>query len=242
MHTNVQLGDKEVSITIHPSQGRQGIKLWFEPGNPALQARAPQGELTTELQAFIQKKSRWILKHAGKLRGQAEQLDNFHQRLAAGEALYRGTWQPVIMGSGNRPKVGIVGNNQIKISGVPTLKPQITLAAVYAIAKNDLKNRTIQLADYTGDREDISRVTVRSQQTRWGSCSSKGAINLNWRLALMPLEISDYVIIHELMHLRQMNHSPAFWNEVKRYCPEYLRLRKEVQQFSWLLSLKAPKK
>ena len=64
----------------------------------------------------------------------------------------------------------------------------------------------------------VSRVTIRNQRSRWGSCSSRGAIALNWRLVQMPAAVSDYVILHELMHLRQPNHSRRFWREVGLVC------------------------
>ena len=64
----------------------------------------------------------------------------------------------------------------------------------------------------------MSRVSIRNQRSRWGSCSSRGAIALNWRLIQMPAEVSDYVILHELMHLREPNHSRQFWREVAAVC------------------------
>jgi hypothetical protein len=67
----------------------------------------------------------------------------------------------------------------------------------------------------------IKGVTVRDQRTRWGSCSRGGAISLNWRLVQMPPSVSDYILLHELMHLRQANHSRRFWHEVERVCPSY---------------------
>lgn len=72
----------------------------------------------------------------------------------------------------------------------------------------------------------IGRVTIRSQQTRWGSCSPEGAIALNWRLVQMPDDVSDYILIHELMHMRQRNHSRRFWALVERACPDYKAARR----------------
>ena len=66
-----------------------------------------------------------------------------------------------------------------------------------------------------------NRVIVRDQKRRWGSCSSKRTISLNWRLIMAPEEILDYIIIHELAHLRHMNHSRRFWTLVERHCPDY---------------------
>jgi predicted metal-dependent hydrolase len=67
----------------------------------------------------------------------------------------------------------------------------------------------------------LTRVTIRNQRTRWGSCGRNGHITLNWRLVLMPPAIRDYVLIHELMHLRRMDHSRAFWRHVASACPTF---------------------
>lgn len=68
-------------------------------------------------------------------------------------------------------------------------------------------------------------VTIREQKTRWGSCSAKGNLNFNWKLVLMPKEILDYVVVHELAHRIQMNHSAAFWAEVGKILPDYRERR-----------------
>jgi len=67
----------------------------------------------------------------------------------------------------------------------------------------------------------VRKVIVRNQRSRWGSCSARGTISLNWRLIQAPPSVGDYVILHELMHFRQMNHSRRFWAEVSRVCPDY---------------------
>ena len=67
----------------------------------------------------------------------------------------------------------------------------------------------------------IKQIVIRTQRSRWGSCSCNGTISLNWRLIQLPDPVRDYIIIHELMHLRELNHSPRFWREVEKACPEY---------------------
>ena len=74
-----------------------------------------------------------------------------------------------------------------------------------------------------------SQVSVRAQRTRWGSCSSRGSINLNWRLMLMPVRLMEYVLAHELAHLREMNHSPAFWALVGEVFPDYRERRRDLE-------------
>lgn len=75
-----------------------------------------------------------------------------------------------------------------------------------------------------------SRITIRSQKTRWGSCSSKGTLSFNWRLMLAPPAILDYVVVHELCHLTHMNHSAAFWKAVESVYPDYRNARKWLKE------------
>jgi predicted metal-dependent hydrolase len=85
-----------------------------------------------------------------------------------------------------------------------------------AIAARELPARCLELSAAVGIA--VARVSVRNQRSRWGACSSRGVITLNWRLVQMPAEVSDYVIFHELMHVRQPNHSRRFWREVESVC------------------------
>jgi hypothetical protein len=71
----------------------------------------------------------------------------------------------------------------------------------------------------------VHRISLRNQRTRWGSCGRNGHICLNWRLMLMPDWVRDYVLVHELMHLRRLDHSPAYWRLVAAACPEYQEAR-----------------
>ena len=89
------------------------------------------------------------------------------------------------------------------------------------------KELLLKKCRYFAERMGVSygTVTVREQKTRWGSCSAKGNLNFNWKLVLMPPEILDYVVVHELAHRLQMNHSAAFWAEVGKILPDYRERR-----------------
>lgn len=76
----------------------------------------------------------------------------------------------------------------------------------------------------------VTRISIRNQRSRWGACSASGSITLNWRLVLVPDFVRDYVMIHELMHRRELNHSRRFWRHVAAACPRH----REARQ--WLLS------
>ena len=86
-------------------------------------------------------------------------------------------------------------------------------------AKRIFPERTAYFAKRMG--VDYGRITIREQKTRWGSCSSKGNLNFNWKLVLLDPELLDYVVVHELAHRREMNHSAAFWKVVETELPDY---------------------
>lgn len=86
-------------------------------------------------------------------------------------------------------------------------------------AKADLSQRVAHFAPKVG--VSYGRITIRAQRTRWGSCSAKGNLNFNCLLVLVPEEVRDYVVVHELCHRKQLNHSPAFWAEVGKILPDY---------------------
>ena len=76
---------------------------------------------------------------------------------------------------------------------------------------------------------DFNRISIRNQKTRWGSCSNKKNLNFNYRIMFLPKRMADYIIIHELFHLKEMNHSKKFWNLVAEAIPDYLEIRKDLR-------------
>ena len=84
------------------------------------------------------------------------------------------------------------------------------------------------------------RITIRNQRSRWGSCSSKGNLNFNCLLMLFPEEVMDYVVVHELCHRKELNHSAAFWAEVEKHCPDYKLHRKWLKDNGTALISRLP--
>ena len=100
-------------------------------------------------------------------------------------------------------------------------------------AKSVLAQRTAYFARQIG--VTYGKITVRDQKTRWGSCSQTGNLNFNFRLILAPSEVLDYVVVHELCHRRQMNHSTQFWQEVAQVLPDYRKRKAWLTENGWRL-------
>ena len=125
------------------------------------------------------------------------------------------------------------GAEQIKISDpAADLKPAIQ-KHLRQLAQQELPARLTELARLHGI--EVSRISVRNQRTRWGSCSQRGTISLNWRLIQTPAFVQDYICLHELAHRRQMNHSAKFWQEVERLSPDYPAAERWLKQHAKLL-------
>ncbi len=75
----------------------------------------------------------------------------------------------------------------------------------------------------------INKISIKNQKTRWGSCSRSGNLNFNYKIALLPKKLRDYIIVHELCHLKEFNHSKSFWRLVAKTIPQYKKLAKEIK-------------
>ena len=114
----------------------------------------------------------------------------------------------------------------------PTYTPE-AIRAFRRRAAQELPERLRRLAEHHG--LTVARISVRNQRSRWGSCSPTGHISLNWRLVLMPDAVREYVLIHELMHLRRLDHSRHFWRLVAHACPGYEQARRWLRENRHLL-------
>ena len=95
-------------------------------------------------------------------------------------------------------------------------------------ARGIISRRAAHYANIMG--VSYGQISIRDQKSRWGSCSAEGNLNFSWRLILMPIEVMDYVVVHELAHLKELNHSPAFWAEVEAVMPDYKEQRKWLKE------------
>lgn len=117
------------------------------------------------------------------------------------------------------------------LAAMPAPQPPLTdqeLEALKARARIIFPERVAHFAPLVG--VDYGKITIRAQRTRWGSCSAEGNLSFNCLLVQAPPEVLDYVVVHELCHRKQMNHSPAFWSLVEQVLPNYRSLRQWLQK------------
>lgn len=167
-----------------------------------------------DARAFVEQQSDWLERARERQKSKPRSATVWP---LGTRVLWRGEFTEVRKAvEGERPQVCLAAD----VFRVPKLEGDLrpTLEAHFLrMAKVELPGRTWELAAVTGMA--VSAVSVRNQRTRWGSCTSEGGISLNWRLIQTPDFVRDYIIHHELMHLKEMNHSDRFWARVEEVCP-----------------------
>ncbi|MCL2695737.1 MAG: M48 family metallopeptidase [Clostridiales bacterium] len=210
---------------------RKTVALYVRGG--ALEVRAPLRMPQREIDKFVASKERWVEKHLGKSQEAAERkaaLTPWYD----GTLPLRGKEYPITVREGG--KVGFDGAVFYLPSGLDAAQIKEVCAQIYRLlAKQYLPARTRDFAVRMG--QTPSAVKISGARTRWGSCSGKGSLNLAWRLMMFPDDIIDYVIVHELTHIKEMNHSARFWAIVEGVLPDWRARRAKLKELAKELPL-----
>lgn len=175
-----------------------------------------------EAEAFVQTRLAWIADRRRELH--AARVDR-HWRVGT-RVWWRGVLEPIAVSDARGDADAVV----VRCADVAVRAPRdddyrtVLERAMRRIAAVELPGQLLALAGRHG--LSVAAVSVRNQRSRWGSCSKDGRIALNWRLLQMPDHVREYVLLHELMHLREHNHSPRFWALVEAVCPGHLDARR----------------
>ena len=209
---------RSISISVSPDKG--------------VTVRAPLRASLNSIESFVNSRSEWVLKH----------LNNYssHIRLNGpvadgGKVLFRGKEYLLRLVNGDKVDVLISDNEIIVLSPVE----KNPLAAEKALKKWYYDQAAILIPDkigmmilkYQSFGFNPSMITIRRMKRRWGSCSSKGRITINSELVKIDDRFTDYVILHELCHLKQHNHGPEYYNLLSQVCPEWKNVRKELRKY-----------
>jgi len=202
--------DAEPEILVRRSARARRYRIEVRRDGTAVLTVPARGS-EREARAFLARQSAWL----ARARARVARLPRAPSAWTIGtEVLFRGE-RATIEAAG--PAAVSLGGREFRVRAVDgDLRPALE-AHFKRIARVELAARAWELAATHGIR--ISRVSIRNQRTRWGSCSAKGTVSLNWRLVQAPPSVADYVVLHELAHTRHMNHSDRFWNAVADLCP-----------------------
>ena len=218
---------KTVTITIDPAEG--------------VRVAAPLRTPNSEIEAIVRKRADWILRKLAE-----EPPDEPEPRqFATGEKLYylgRELTLVVQLTTGDEPSVSLEADC-LRVECPAWVPEERRTYAIRQLLVSWYKQQAAELLRESVERWQPSvgtspaRISIGDQKTRWGSCSSKGSLRFNLRLAMAPQALIDYVAVHELCHLLESNHSAAFWEQVARVMPDYEARRRKLRELEPVLTL-----
>ncbi|MCT4563036.1 MAG: M48 family metallopeptidase [Maledivibacter sp.] len=221
---NVNIYDRQLICKIEYSRRKTiQIKL-LPPDNVSI--KAPYGFSNMEIKAFVEGKRNWIKKKLDFF--EQHNIQVMDRKYVEGEKLLLyGDEYILSITENNHKKSSVALESHKLIVNSPSAKSELikqVLEAFYRIkAKEIIFSLSLKYEGLLGLKPNMIR--IKKQKKRWGSCSSKGNLNFNFKLAMAPIRVIDYVVLHEFCHLRHMNHSREFWNLVEEYMPDYLEKR-----------------
>ena len=207
----LQVGEEVLPLVIRRHKRAKRICLRYNPTDHAISLTLPRHTRVSDGLYFLTQKSEWLI----------ETL----QEMPIKKQIKPGVVIPLL---GKRVRIKhdpslrhrwLVKDDVLYVAGTREEFPKRVTEALKKIASVTLTNLATRDAQQIGKR--ISRVSVRDTRSRWGSCSSTARLSFSYRLIFAPKEVMEYVVAHEVAHLRHMNHSPAFWNAVAAICPDY---------------------
>ena len=226
---NIQLADKLISYTLKRSSKRRTIGLQIN--DRGLTVSMPLRASEKWLHSVLQEKAGWVI----------DKLENWQSKKVPVQKWENG--EPILF----RGEAFSLSVNPGHARTPPQLTPsELIIHVADCDNQTAIKRAVLQwykrealrvFAECLEHFTPLMKVAPRelkltSARTQWGSCTSQGVVRLNWQLVTMPLHLIDYVVVHELAHLQEMNHSPAFWRVVESVCPDYAAIRKELHKWS----------
>jgi len=227
---DIVLAGHRVAYALRRSRRRS---IGFVVGAEGLSVSAPRWVGLTEIESALREKSTWILRKLHEQRDRARRLDAARVDWCHGTVLpFLG--EPITVNLDGRTTGAVLNadTRALHLGLPPTAAREQIRDAVQSWlqrqARRIFEERCALFCGRLGVR--MKRLSLSSAATRWGSASADGAIRLNWRLVHFALPVIDYVVTHELAHLREMNHSPAFWDVVRSALPDFETVRGTLRE------------
>lgn len=241
----VNYGDAVIEYEIRrSSRRRKTVEVKVEGGD--VRVAAPAAATDDYLRRFVLSKAPWIMRTIHQ--SPPLQPETFPQRFADGAALpFLGRDYPMLTCAPDplRPPVALDWETETFRIALP--EGEFDRFAYQRVSRAVMDWYTEQAETYLAQRMDHwrprcgvgwdSRMEVKNHRSQWGSCAPDGTLRFNWRLMMLPPEVVDMVVVHELSHLRVRNHSPDFWKVVEEHIPDYRALRKRLRELEKTLTL-----
>jgi predicted metal-dependent hydrolase len=216
MGRDLIIGNPPITVDLRRSAGARRLSLRVSRLDGKVTLTMPPRALEREAVAFLTERESW-------LRGHLADVTPPVSVIAAREVLFRGSSLSIVTGAGRRARIH---------DGVLELPAGAGARAVKALLEGHARDALAAASDHYAAQigRSYGRLTLRDTRSRWGSCSSAGALMYSWRLIMAPPEVLNYVAAHEVAHLDQMNHSPAFWAVVAGLMPDYASRREWLRE------------
>ncbi len=215
----IRIHKEDVIYKLRYSKRAKYLRLQINYGSE-LELILPSGCGLKEAEKFLRKKANWVKKHlyhkpdqvcAFLFMGQELKVQHDYELFITKHRVSLESDKMII----KSPKGSLLNDEFIYDKWLKQIAKTYLIQRAFALSKKF--------------NIEINKISIRGQKTRWGSCSLKGNLSFNYKLMKYEKEVIDYVIIHELCHRKEMNHSQKFWALVARYCPEYKQFKKELK-------------
>ena len=226
---SIVVGERQVPLAFVINHRARRYILRVRPDGTA-RVTIPRGGSVSMGRQFAEKNVDWLQRQMQRVA--ARPIGKIAWNVGS-EIFFRGEMAKIAAGPDGEPKTVTFADQTVRVRAIDQdCRPMIE-HHLHRLAAIELPPTVFHFAQL--HTVSVQRVVVRNQKSRWGSCSRRGTISLNWRLIQAPGFVADYVTLHELMHLRQMNHSRKFWQEVERVCPDFQEAERWLKAHSGLL-------
>ncbi|MBE9552623.1 MAG: M48 family metallopeptidase [Proteobacteria bacterium] len=206
----IELGGRAVALVVRRSARARRLSVRIPGHDESVELVLPVRAAEADGLAFLHSRAGWVLERLARMPGRVPFAD--------GAMLPLGGEPHLLRHVGGRGVPVRIEGNEILVTGQPDHMARRVGNWLRGEAKRRIEPGTHRMAAEIG--REVTRITVRDQKSRWGSCARGGRLSFNWRLVLAPAWVLDYVVAHEVAHIAEPNHSPAFWAVVARLNPD----------------------
>jgi predicted metal-dependent hydrolase len=207
----LQVGEEVLPLVIRRHQRAKRICLRYDPTDHAISLTLPRHARISDGLHFMNQKSEWLIETLKEI--------PCKKQIKPGAVIPLMGQRVRVRHDASLRKAWEIADEVLTVSGEREFFQRRMTEALKKIAKKEISALAMRYAKRIDKR--VNRVTVRDTRSRWGSCSSTGNLSFSWRLIFAPTEVFEYVVAHEVAHLRHMNHSAKFWEVVHTLCPDY---------------------